>query len=352
MITIRYKDRSDGTQSIYLDIVVRGKRKRETLKGLILTGNKDADRQVLNLAEAIAAKRTLQMAAAEYELEGIYARDELFIPFYRAQAEKHRMTKRHNVEKIIDEISPGLRFKDITKEWGERFIAYMRKPQIMRAGKLQPYSEATIYSCVSTIKTILNIAVEKGIIVRNPLMGVRLKRFRPVKVFLSFEEIRILSETDCEYPEVKRAFLFACFTGLRLGDVQALKYSHIKGDEIVIQQGKTKGQVTIPITPTIRDLLEVATLHHSGRVFDLPSRTTMHAVLKNWVMLSGITKKITFHTSRHTFATMLVYYSKDIFTASKLLGHTDVKVTQVYAKLIDDAKVTAINSLPTLKRKS
>ena len=49
---------------------------------------------------------------------------------------------------------------------------------------------------------------------------------------------------------------------------------------------------------------------------------------------------------------MLVYYSKDIFTASKLLGHTDVKVTQVYAKLIDDAKVTAMNSLPTLKRKS
>ncbi len=352
MITIRYKDKSDGTKSIYLDITHNGQRRRETLKGLILTGNRDQDRLTMQIVEDIKAKRRLQLVSAEYDLDGIYAREELFLPFYREQATKHKMVKRHNVEGIINEISPGLRFKDITKEWGERFIAWMREPRIMRVGKLQPYSEATIYSCLSTIKTILNIAVEKGIITRNPLMAVKMKRFRPVKVFLTFEEIQTLSDTPCEYPEVKRAFLFACFTGLRLGDVQALKYTNIREGEIVTQQGKTKGIVTIPITPTVRDLLEVATLHHSGKVFQLPSRPTMHAVLKNWVMMSGIGKKVSFHTSRHTFATMLVYYSKDIFTASKLLGHTDVKVTQVYAKLIDDAKVTAMNSLPALSKKS
>jgi integrase len=151
---------------------------------------------------------------------------------------------------------------------------------------------------------------------------------------------------------VKRSFIFACFTGLRLGDVIDLEYSNIQDGEIRVKQGKTGSQVSIPVTETITRLLrEAETLNHSEKVFDMPSKTTANATLKAWVAVAGINKKVSFHTSRHTFATLMVYYSRDIFTASKLLGHSDVKITQVYTKLIDDAKITAMNSIPELRKK-
>ena len=182
--------------------------------------------------------------------------------------------------------------------------------------------------------------------------GLEIKRIKVLKEFLTVEDIDRLYNTECEFPEVKRAFLFACFSGLRLGDVLALRYTDIQSGEIRIIQNKTKGLVTIPVTNMIRKILEdVEVLNANGRVFDLPSKTTTNAALKRWVVAAGITKRVSFHTSRHTFATLLVYYSKDIFTASRLLGHSDVKITQIYAKLIDDAKLTAMNSLPELQKK-
>ncbi len=353
MINIRKRKRSDGSYSLYLDIHFNAIRKRETLKGFYLTGNTNSDKQMMQAAEAIAAKRTMQLAMAEYDFTYVYAKEEQFIPFYLSIGEKHGLMKRHNVQGIINKISPGLRFKDINEAWAERFIAYMRKPVIICKGKEpRPYSEATIYSCIGSVKTVLNIAVKKGIINRNPLTGLELKRIKIIKEYLTLGEVTRLYDTECEYPEVKRAFLFACFSGLRLGDVIALRYSDIREGEIAVIQEKTKGQVSIPLTPTLKTLLEdVTVLNASGKVFNMPNKTTANNALKNWVVAAGITKKVSFHTSRHTFATLLVYYSRDIFTASKLLGHSDVKITQVYAKLIDDAKITAMNSIPELRKK-
>lgn len=353
MITIRKKERADGSFSLYLDIHFNNTRKRETLKGLILTGNPNSDKKVMQMAESIAQKRSMQFTMAEYDFRDVYAKEEPFVPFYLAEGEKHRLLRRHNVVGIINIISPGLRFKDITKDWGEKFIAYMRKPVIIRKNQEpRPYSEVTIHSCISTLKSILNIAVERGILLKNPLNGLHLKKIKVRKEFLTLEEVDKLYNTECDYPEVKRAFLFACFTGLRLGDIIDLQYSNIQDGEIRVMQGKTDGQVSIPVTDTIMRLLnEAETLNHSGKVFNMPKRTASNNALKRWIAAAGINKKVSFHTSRHTFATMLVYYARDIFTASKLLGHSDVKITQVYAKLIDDAKITAMNSIPELRKK-
>lgn len=352
MITIRKKKRADGSFSLYLDIHFNSIRKRETLKGFILTGNPANDKQVLQDAEDVKAKRTTQLRMAEYDFESVYAREEPFIPFYLEEGAKHRMLKRHNVQGIINKISPGLRFKDITTDWAEKFVAYMRKPVIPKKGcEPRAYSETTIYSCLSTIKSVLNIAVAKGILMRNPLFGFNIKRVRPDKEFLLIDEINKLYNTECEYPEVKRAFLFACFTGLRLGDIIDLEYSNIQNGEVKVIQAKTKGLVSIPLVESAQKLLkDVDALNHSGKVFNMPSKTTSNATLKNWVAAAGIKKKITFHSSRHTFATMITYYAQNIYTASKLLGHSDVRITQVYANLIDDAKVTAMNTLPELTK--
>jgi site-specific recombinase XerD len=83
-------------------------------------------------------------------------------------------------------------------------------------------------------------------------------------------------------------------------------------------------------------------------VFKMPSRATMRYVLKAWLISAALNKRITFHSARHTFATMLLTFGVDIYTVSKLLGHKDIKTTQVYAKLIDLKKDEAIDKLPYL----
>ena len=84
-------------------------------------------------------------------------------------------------------------------------------------------------------------------------------------------------------------------------------------------------------------------------VFDLiPSENKINKHIKNWIQAAGINKHVTFHISRHNFATLLLSSDIDIYTVSKLLGHKDVKVTQIYAKLIDKKRDEAIEKLPKI----
>lgn len=79
------------------------------------------------------------------------------------------------------------------------------------------------------------------------------------------------------------------------------------------------------------------------KVFDLPSVPCINALIKPWAKAAGITKHFTFHTARHTFATMMLTLGADLYTTSKLLGHVDVRMTQVYAKIVNKKKDEAVN---------
>ena len=75
----------------------------------------------------------------------------------------------------------------------------------------------------------------------------------------------------------------------------------------------------------------------------LPSDSCVYKYLQQWVRAAGITKHVSFHVSRHTFATMMISLGSDLYTVSKLLGHTNIKVTEVYAKLVNAKKFEAVN---------
>ena len=83
-------------------------------------------------------------------------------------------------------------------------------------------------------------------------------------------------------------------------------------------------------------------------VFDSPCKVCAYKVLKQWAETAGIKKNVTFHVGRHTYATLLLYYGADLYTVSKLLGHTDIKTTQIYAKVMDETKRKAVNLIPEL----
>ena len=107
---------------------------------------------------------------------------------------------------------------------------------------------------------------------------------------------------------------------------------------------KTKEPIYLPLSPeALKWMPERGEKTSEDHVFDLPSPTMINTLLKPWAKAAGIDKRFSFHTSRHTFATMLLTLGADLYTVSKLLGHSQIKNTQVYAEIINRRKVEAVN---------
>ena len=177
--------------------------------------------------------------------------------------------------------------------------------------------------------------------------------------YLTIDELNTLVETPCENDVLKRAALFSALTGLRHSDIQKLKWNEISMDNgqprINFTQKKTKGVEYMPIS---QQALEICGEPKSPNdlVFEnLTNPAWINRPLKTWVAKAGINKNITFHCFRHTFATLQLSSGTDIYTVSKMLGHTNVKTTQVYAKVIDEKKNKAaeaiqLNTLSKIKK--
>ncbi len=176
--------------------------------------------------------------------------------------------------------------------------------------------------------------------------------------YLTIDELNTLVATPCENDVLKRAALFSALTGLRHSDIQKLKWNEISMDNgqprINFTQKKTKGVEYMPIS---QQALEICGEPKSPNdlVFEnLTNPAWINRPLKTWVAKAGINKNITFHCFRHTFATLQLSSGTDIYTVSKMLGHTNVKTTQVYAKVIDEKKNKAAEAiqLKSLKNQS
>ena len=139
--------------------------------------------------------------------------------------------------------------------------------------------------------------------------------------------------------------------GLRISDMLNLRWQNISksGETVVLSfiMKKTRKHVSVPLSSKAVEYLPERGVAPSDRaVFDaLPSKTRIGKHLKKWTKQAGIGKEIHFHMSRHTFGTMLMTAGVDLYTASKMMGHSDVRATQVYAKIIDSKKVEAMNLL-------
>lgn len=167
--------------------------------------------------------------------------------------------------------------------------------------------------------------------------------------YLTVEELSILATTPCVCPVLKRAALFSALTGLRHIDIKNLKWSEIslEGNQprLNFTQQKTKGVEYMPISEQAL-LLCGEPCEKEQIVFEgLPDPSWISRPLKGWIEAAGIKKKITFHCFRHTFATLQLSNGTDIYTVSKMLGHTDIKTTQIYAKVVDEMKNRAAKAI-------
>lgn len=150
---------------------------------------------------------------------------------------------------------------------------------------------------------------------------------------------------DAPRADVKIAFLFSCFCGLRLSDVRALQWKKIIEDNgnihLELRQKKTGRMLYLPLNKQAQAYLPRTRGSAEDGVFSLPCTATIDLQLKKWAQNAGINKNLTYHMSRHTFATMALTMGADLYTTSQLLGHADVETTQVYAKIIDAKKEAA-----------
>lgn len=204
--------------------------------------------------------------------------------------------------------------------------------------------ESTQRNYFLNLNASLNEAVSDGILNVNPFDKVPAK-YKPRKQrssvdYLEAEEVRSMLETVYR-PDIKEFFKFLCYSGMRYSDAIKLSWEDIryvgKGFDCIEFRTQKTGRDQSVYVPS--DTLPAP--RTEGRVFSLPDSTGINRHLKKWARLAGIRKNVHLHTARHTFATQALTQGVDLYTISKLLGHTSINTTQIYADVMDKKKEEA-----------
>lgn len=372
-ITLRQRTLPSGRTTLYLDIICNGQRKVESLKLFLIPETSRADKQknkeTLKLAEAIRAKRVVEVQNKEFGFKSDYAEETNFYDYYVAITEKRLGNESRgnwgnwrSCLKHLEKYDPNLKkrtFADIDQDWVQGFRDYLEKDayawgcDYRERIKDHPLSRNSKLSYFNKLRACMNQAVEERIIRKNPVLGVeRFKEEEGTRMYLTIDEVKTLAQTECEYPNIKRAFLFSCLTGLRRSDVLRLTWGDIhKQDDytrIIFTQKKTGGLEYLDISAQAAELLGERGKPNENVFTDIHSPSCTNEAIKRWVLRAGIQKEITFHCARHTFAVMMLDLGTDIYTVSKLLGHRELSTTQRYAKVLDKNKQAAVSKIPDI----
>ncbi len=364
-ITLRQKQLSAGRVSLYLDIyqpLNAKKRYKEYLKLYIFSSPKDKkekgiNKETLLLAESIAAKRLLELQGAIYGFKKEKVQSINFITYFKEQAEKKTNLKTYSswtsvLNHLIIFSSTHVPFKDIDESWLENFKNYLLKEA--RKSNKSPLSKNTSHHYYSLLRACLKQAYREKIISYNPSDNIKsIKKTEIQREFLTLEELQLLAKTECYVPLLKTAFLFSTLTGLRWSDISKLTWEEIQHSEALgyylrFTQTKTKGVETQPISEQAFNLLGEREEPRTRVFKGLNYGAWNNLKLSQWVLKAGIPKNITFHCARHTYATLQLTLGTDIYTVSKLLGHKDIKTTQIYANIVNEKKVEAANKIPNI----
>lgn len=361
--TVRLRERilADGTKSLYLDIWFNGKRSYEFLKLYIIkpknSKDRDINKQTKQLAEDIRAKRQLEIQNNSYGFTSDFVKDTNFIEYFKSLIEKKKASIGNygnwsSTLKHIDKFCGSqITFRDIDVKFVEDFKYYLENTAKTKSNKL--LSKNSQVSYFNKFRASMNKAFEDRLISDNPAKRVKaIKAEETHREYLTLDELKDLVKKDCRYPVLKRAFLFSCLTGMRWSDINKMTWSEVRKHNdtyrIVFRQKKTKGQEYLDISNQALDYLEKRGLPDDRVFAGLKYSDWYNLELQRWMMKSGITKNITFHCARHTFAVLQLDMGTDIYTVSKLLGHADLKTTQVYAKIVDQKKREAVNKIPNI----
>lgn len=238
-------------------------------------------------------------------------------------------------------------FGDVTVELCNKFRDYLLNAHHLKR-KNKKISQNSASGYFSTFRALLKIAYKEKFFSENLNDFLESIDTTDVKIeYLTLEEVKKLVETPCKIPFLKEASLFSCLTGLRISDILNLEWKNIVpasegGYCLRLRTEKTETETTLPISD---EALKLCGERSEGKVFKGLKRFMVFQPLKNWVEDAGITKHITFHCFRHTFATLQIALGTDIYTVSKMLTHKNVSTTQIYADLVNAKKRESANKI-------
>ena len=365
-VTLRTKPVSKGRQSYYLDIYKDGQRKYEFLKlYLVPATNEAAKIQNANTeqaAKAIRNQRELEIIQGKGGLAPVSNSKLLLLDWMEEYRKMKLATGQSNeralsVDKVITHLKAyageKTKLSAVDSDFCKGFVAYLGNAT---SGKHtqnpKPLASSTANAYFQLFTSALNEAVRQKKIAANPVLYLSREDKKPIKAeksnrtFLTIEEVKQLATTDFKNESIKQAFLFACFTGLRISDIRNLTWGNIierNGSFFVtITMQKTREPLTIKLNKQAAKWLPRK--NATKEVFDLPVyNAIINDNLKRWAKKAGIEKSLCFHMSRHTFATMELTLGADLYVVSKLLGHNDVSVTQIYADIINKKREEAVD---------
>lgn len=249
---------------------------------------------------------------------------------------------------IFSENKP-IPFSTISVKWMEEFKMFLlTAPQ--GGSKKGPISQNTASTYFSIIKAGLKQAfIDEYLTVdiSEKVKNIPTKESR--REVLTIEEVNKLADTPCSNNILRRASFFSILTGLRHCDIKELKWEqivrHNDSWRINFNQEKTDGVEYMPISDQAYELCGERR-DPDRLVFEgLMDPSWINRPVKKWIEAAGITKHITFHCFRHSYATLQLTNGTDIFTVSKMMGHTNVKTTQIYAKVVDAKKEKAAKAI-------
>lgn len=379
-VRIRFKQLANGNQSIYLDIYTNGKRRYEFLKLYLCPGTtnaaKIANANTLQAARAIQAQRVIEIANGKAGIK-TGNKNLLLVDWLKSfqesrakngQSQSYADCIGHAI-RHIEKYNAGrnVRLVDVDEAYCRGFIDYLTTAKSLKYHVNAPISKTTQTRYFTIFVCALREAKRQKLIGETPteyISSIDRKVIKPEQsevMYLTIDELKaMIAYKPKHYNKVLRnAFLFACFTGLRISDIRSLTWNDVftNGGLFVHKRMiKTRKIVDVPLPESAFDFLpNQGAAKPNDLIFPsntlpnekgkLPTETNINILLRNWAKGAGVDKHITFHTARHTYATMLITQGVDLYTVQKLLGHTDPKTTMIYAEIVGAKKRAAVGML-------
>ena len=364
-VTLRTRPLKHGMLSFYLDYYP-GYRDQETMKtirheglNIYIYANPKNERErnfnatMSEKAEAIRCRRFESIVNDRYDFFDRHKLKADFLEYYRKQLRKHDQKWEFVYHHFYNFVHGKCTFEEIDIDLCNKFREYLlNAKQLRRDDRISKNSASGYWS---TFRGLLKI------LYRNRLIKTNINDFLDKietedtpKDYLSVEELYKLAETPCKKPILKTAALFSCLTSLRISDILSLQWHEIvdfaAGGKCVhtITQ-KTKTEDIIPISDEALQLIGYSP-EKTGLVFKGLKRSWTQQPMKEWIREAGITKNITFHSYRRTYATLQGAAGTDIRTIQSNMAHKSITTTQRYMKVVDSNKREASNRISLIRK--
>ena len=385
-VTLRFRMLTGGKETLYLDyypeIIDRetGKPSRREYLGKYVyplknrngefQKNRDGshryspmDNETIRIAEIIRNNRQNELDKSiiytEAETELLKAKERSrgdFIQYFKKLSDEKRESNHDNWTSALGHLksytwktdrSETIRFCDITLQWCEGFKTYLLTVE-SRGRKSLANNTAAAYFV--KFKIALKSAYRYGYLPKNINQDLKsIKEVETRREFLSLDELNALVNTYCTNEVLKRAALFSALTGLRHSDIIKMKWGEIREDvglfTLKYTIRKTNKYHELPISAQAAQLCGERKSPDELVFEGLQYSAYANKALAQWVGAAGITRNITFHCFRHTFATLQLASGTQITTIQKMLAHKDLATTMVYAKTLEEAKREAADKI-------